>query len=329
MYHVIFENRDILILCGNVRIRDKYDYLKIWGYIDTNPAKWQQDNIIVKKRLRLKSFFNVFIEKFILLIYNFCEVILLKIFDFHMHVGYDFNGKSGNSREYLNTLKNVGITRCAGCAIDMACNAQPIENYGDIIKRLNAHAYDIEEQYPDFYTAGVHVHPDFVDLSCEIMREHKSRGGLLVGELVYYMMGYQYDHAGLYEIFSYADELGMVVSLHPSSKRYSDMEKLLTSFPNLKIVIAHLDGYGLFDSVIDLMKKYPNMYTDISAYGATREGMLTDAVSKIGSDRILFGTDFPGYQIQPFIDAVLKSGLSDTDIDNIMYNNASKLLKVK
>lgn len=246
-----------------------------------------------------------------------------------MHTAYDFNNKSGNSREFLAEAKNAGITRCAGCAIDMASNGQPIENYGDIIKRLNSHAYEIESKYPDFYTAGVHVHPDFVDLSCEIMREHKSRGGLLVGELVYYMMGYQYDHKGLYEIFSYADMLGMVVSLHPSSKRYADMEKLLTSFPNLKIVIAHLDGYGLFESVIDLMKKYPNMYTDISAYGAVRDGMLTDAVSKVGSERILFGTDFPGYKIQPFIDAVVKSGLSDDEIYNIMYNNAVNLLKVK
>ena len=253
----------------------------------------------------------------------------MKIFDFHMHVGYDFNGKSGNSHEYLNTAKKNGITRCAGCAIDMASNSHPIKNYGDIIKRLNAHAYGMQAEYPDFFTAGVHVHPDFVDLSCEIMRDHKTKGGLLVGELVYYMMGYQYGHKGLYEIFSYADELGMVVSLHPSAKRYADMEKLLTSFPNLKIVIAHLDGYGLFENVIDLMKRYPNMYTDISAYGAQRCGMIKEAVEKIGSDRILFGTDFPGYNIQPFIDAVLNSGISDTDIDNIMYNNALKLLKVK
>lgn len=246
-----------------------------------------------------------------------------------MHIGYDFNNKSGNSREFLRDAKSAGITRCAGCAIDMASNGKPIEQYGDIIKRLNSHAYEIEAEHPNFFTAGVHVHPDFVNLSCEIMREHKKRGGLLVGELVYYMMGYQYDHKGLYEIFSYADELQMVVSLHPSSKRYADMEKLLTSFPNLKIVIAHLDGYGLFDNVINLMKKYPNMYTDISAYGAQREGMLVDAVSKIGSERILFGTDFPGYNIKPFVDAVLKSGLNDNEIDNIMYNNAVKLLKVK
>ena len=211
----------------------------------------------------------------------------------------------------------------------MAANAQPIESYGDIITRLNAHAYGMQAEYPEFFTAGVHVHPDFVDLSCEIIKSHKDRGGLLVGELVYYMMGYQYGHRGLYDIFSYAQNLDMVVSLHPSAKRYADMEKLLTSFPDLKIVIAHLDGYGLFDNVINLMKKYPNMYTDISAYGAERKGMLKDAVNKIGSERILFGTDFPGYSIQPFVDAVLSSGLSDTDIDNIMYNNASNLLKVK
>ena len=71
------------------------------------------------------------------------------------------------------------------------------------------------------------------------------------------------------------------------------------------------------------------LYPTDTVWGIGCDATNADAVAKIGSERILFGTDFPGYNIQPFIDAVLNSGLSDNNIDDIMYNNAVNLLKVK
>ena len=77
------------------------------------------------------------------------------------------------------------------------------------------------------------------------------------------------------------------------------------------------------------MKKYENVSFDISAHGATRQGMLTDAVAQVGSSRILYGTDYPGYGPQSFIDAVLKAEITDADRENIFYKNAASLLDVQ
>ena len=100
----------------------------------------------------------------------------------------------------------------------------------------------------------------------------------------------------------------------------------MKEFPNMNIVIAHLDGYGLFDLSIELMRKYDNLSFDISAHGTDREGMIAEAVKLVGSERILFGTDYPGYSPYPFIDAVMKADITDADRENIFYKNAERVL---
>ena len=106
------------------------------------------------------------------------------------------------------------------------------------------------------------------------------------------------------------------------------MEGLFKALPELKIVVAHLDGYGLYDWSIEMMKNYDNVYFDISAHGTDRPGMLRDAVNKVGSERILYGSDYPGYSEAPFIDSVLNAGLTEAETDNIFYKNAEVLLNI-
>ena len=74
-------------------------------------------------------------------------------------------------------------------------------------------------------------------------------------------------------------------------------------------------------------QRYENVYFDISAHG-TREGMLADAVSKVGADRILFGTDYPGYSPTPFIESVLRADVSDAAREKILYGNAARLFGI-
>ena len=60
--------------------------------------------------------------------------------------------------------------------------------------------------------------------------------------------------------------------------------------------------------------------------------MLRDAVSRVGSERILFGTDFPGAdpetKMEKYVSYVLSEGLSTEDTENILYENARRLLRL-
>ena len=252
----------------------------------------------------------------------------MEIFDFHLHPLYDFHAKAMGNGEFVRKLRDTGVTFCAGSPINRGLSSARAEEYGEIVKELNREAYSFHSEYPDFYTPGIHVHPDFIEISCLEVEKYADLGVRLVGELVYYLMSWQdYSSRSLYEILRVAADRGMALSIHPSVHDVTEMERLVSSLPDMDIVIAHLDGYGLYEWSIDLMKKHKNVFFDISAHGATREGMLLDAVNRVGEERLLYGSDFPGYDTLPFINAVLRSGLTDDQCEAVFYKNARRILK--
>ena len=253
----------------------------------------------------------------------------MEIFDFHLHPLYDFHAAAMSHEDFVRRLREDGITFCAGSVIHKSDSHRPLEEHGEVMIRANAEAFEFHEAFPDFYTPGIHVHPNFVELSCREVDKYADRGVRLVGELVYYLMSWRdYSSRSLYEILRVAADRKMVLSIHPSVHDLPAMERLVESLPDMDVVIAHLGGYGIYDWSIDLMKKYKNVYFDISAHGTDYEGMLLDAVNSVGSERILYGSDFPGYESRPFIDAVLRSGLRDDDIEAVFAGNAKRLLRL-
>ena len=168
----------------------------------------------------------------------------MEIFDFHLHPFYDFHENDTDLHRFAEALKKDGITRCAGSAVNMACQNHPIEEYDKVISELNKKAWDFYELFPDFFLPGIHVHPDHVDFSVNEMQKHKARGGVLVGELVYYMMGWRYSHKNTLTLMEAARDLDMVVCVHPS-KDFEYVESIAENIKGIKLVVAHLDAYGL------------------------------------------------------------------------------------
>lgn len=255
----------------------------------------------------------------------------MRIFDFHLHPGYDFHndelGYEITPERFTAGLAAHGVCGCAGSVIHKADSKLTPEAYAEVIPRLNREALDFRAFYPS-YMPGIHVHPSHPELSIAQIEHYAANGVKLVGELVPYLMGWQnYSDPVLWDILRVAQQKNMLLSFHPN-KRPEDMEPLLAALPHAPIVIAHLDGYGLYEFEIEMMQKYEHVYTDISAHGAEREGMLEDAVRRVGADRILYGSDYPGYSPKPFIDRVLAAKLTDGEREAILYGNAARLLGI-
>ena len=255
----------------------------------------------------------------------------LPIFDFHLHPGYDFHENDTDRDRFVALLKKNGVVGAAGSFINLDLYKKPVEEFSWRIPECNQRVWEWHDAYPDFFVPGIHVHPDHLTLSGEEMEKHRARGGVLVGEIVYYMMGFQYDHPSMLSLLDMARSLDLVVNLHPS-KNMAKNRHITKNLPGLKIVLAHLDGYGLYEDFIREMKQNENVWVDLSAYGADRPGMLSDAVNRVGSERILFGTDFPGSKPETkerrYYDYVLSEKLSYEAVENILYRNAYRLLRL-
>jgi len=116
----------------------------------------------------------------------------------------------------------------------------------------------------------------------------------------------------------------------------SDVASYAERHPTIPIVLAHM-GKPFFDELVQVINSIPTLYTDMSGLidskfdQADKEGCVQEIrtfLELCGSDKLLFGTDFP---IQTHEDTVYMlekamRGFSEQDKEKVYYQNAERLL---
>jgi hypothetical protein len=81
------------------------------------------------------------------------------------------------------------------------------------------------------------------------------------------------------------------------------------------------------ESFNDIKKfNYENYYLDLSGTGIFSYGLISYGVNKAGSDRFLFGTDYPICNPGMYVHAVLFEKLRDKDYEAIFSGSARRIL---
>lgn len=105
----------------------------------------------------------------------------------------------------------------------------------------------------------------------------------------------------------------------------ADVRDLALRFPDVPIIMAHLNGCGV-RGVLDI-KDLPNVYIDTSG-SQPDVGFTEFAVAQLGAERILFGSDAPirDYAVQ--LTKVTGAKISEAARQQILGQNAARLLKL-
>ena len=223
----------------------------------------------------------------------------------------------------MEDSKRAGIAHICGSVI----MKKKYEGGFDYIKDCNDRALEIKERLGDFYTPGLHIHPDFVRESiAEIELRHKQGFGL-IGELVPYMHGWSdYSRKDLGEILEAAGQFGMAVSFHTVGGEQKEMDKMIENHPEVTFIAAHPGDKEQFLLHLERIRKYDNFYLDLSGTGIFRYGLIAHGVKAVGSERLIFGTDYPICNPRMYVQAVYQEPISELDTENILFNNARKIL---
>ena len=253
-----------------------------------------------------------------------------QVIDFHVHPFVEDKERfirycsfPGDPDEFMSDIVGAGITRFCGSVIDCSADASDFAPY----RQMNRHALALRERYKGAYIPGIHIHPAFPRESCEELEEMHRQGVRLIGELVPYIHGWDGTRLaapGTMEIFDLAQQLGMVVSFHPTNDE--DMERVVSAFPHLTFVAAHPGEKEAADAHIGRMKKYPNLHLDLSGTGLFRYTLVRYLIDQVGADRILFATDYPICNPAMYLHAVLYEKLTGEELDKVLYRNAERLL---
>ena len=250
-----------------------------------------------------------------------------RIIDFHMHPYFDMSeniaiayAPTESVLELGPDMERAGFDMFAGSVAKRI----PGDNWSDV-KLLNDHALKLRDMFPGKYIPGIHIHPGFVRESCEELERAHSLNVRLIGELVPYMMGWQgYTSPECIEIFTLAQELGMVVSAHPSNPE--DMDKLAELFPKMTIVYAHPGDFDACKRNAERLAKYDYVYLDLCGTGLFRYGMLRYLIDHSSKEKLLFGTDYPICNPLMQVAGVEYEKLTEDEKDAVFYLNAKRVL---
>ena len=106
-------------------------------------------------------------------------------------------------------------------------------------------------------------------------------------------------------------------------------ELLAEEYPDVTFIIPHLgsfaDDWKAQLAFLDHLERHPNIYTDTS--GVRRFDLLTQAVTRAGAQKILFGTDGPWLHPSVELAKIHALDLSDSDRRAVLAGNFLRLVR--
>lgn len=242
----------------------------------------------------------------------------MKKIDAHSHIG-DFGGwakVSINIEELIKQMDQYEVEKTILCGRDTFDN--------DIIS-------EAFEKYPERVLPLVYVHP-FEEDAVEDIYHYIEEKGFLGLKLHPLQHSYVADADELNPIMKAAEDCGVPVFIHCGHPPFSlpwSIALLAERFPKVKVVMIHMGhGHGVYiDASIKMAKRYPNIYLEMS--GMPMNSKIKEAYDDVGKDRIMFGIDAPFHHPTIEIQKVLTSGLDEKALEDVFYNNASKLMGLR
>jgi len=119
---------------------------------------------------------------------------------------------------------------------------------------------------------------------------------------------------------------------------FSAAQRIASAFPQTKLILAHLGQYlgtsaERLDRFIEIAEAHANVFLDVS--GVALLWKIEDAVRRVSSDRVLFGTDGPHQTPDTISFARLEIQkvnclrLSDREREDVFAGSLARLLKLE
>lgn len=204
---------------------------------------------------------------------------------------------------------------------------QSVANTPKQVQTINTFIAGECERHPEFYGFGT-LHPDMENPAEEVERiiELGLRGIKLHPDSQQFNM----DDPKAMKIYEMIEgRLPLLVHCGDYRYDYSHPKRLaavLDAFPKLTVVGAHFGGWSLFDLAVEYLESrfcYLDISSSMEFLGLRRTRELIDIY---GTDRIVYGSDFPMWNPGSELERVYQLGLSAEDLEKILWTNGMKIL---
>ncbi len=188
------------------------------------------------------------------------------------------------------------------------------------------------ENHPQFLTGLGTLHPESEDISADV--EEIISLGLHGVKLHPDIQGFKIDDYRCLKIYELCEKEKLPILMHTGDSRYDNSNPnrlipVLDIYTDLIIVGAHFGGWSIWEEASKQLKGIKNLYVDCSSsFYALEDEVIKEIIDRYGTDRVLFGTDYPMWSPQVEIDRFLSLGYSDEDKRKILSENAKKVYNI-
>ena len=200
------------------------------------------------------------------------------------------------------------------------------------VKSINEFIAEAVNTHPDIFTGFGTLHPDsediqgdfdyLIELGLKGVKVHPDFQQFAMNEERAFKIG---------EVVS-KGKVPMLVHCGDFRYNYSNPEQIkpfLERFPDITFIGAHFAGWSVWEEATRQLAGTPNLYVDLSSslYDLSPETAL-ELIHAYGSDRVLWGTDYPMWESDSEMDYFNKIDLTDEERSQILYDNAAKILNL-
>jgi len=255
------------------------------------------------------------------------------IYDTHIHVGWHAPGVFEGSRgeTLLRDMDRAGVLQAWCCHTSALWT--PSRGNRDTLALVRSH--------PERLRGLMVVYPQYPEVTSRALAEFDSNRRWWIG-LKLHPSAHRHPLSGTgYErALAFADERRLIVLVHTwgdghiqedyswqqeirGLNGHEELRRVLERYHDAIFIAGHsLNGH--WDHAAKLVRGFPNLFLEIST--VNDRGAIAWLCERAGSDRILFGSDYPFVSMRYTRGTVEIADITGADRENIFRRNVERLL---
>ncbi len=262
----------------------------------------------------------------------------MRIIDFHTHIYpdsvafkaaddvrafYDGLGDEtvdGRVQTLLEHADNAGITQMA---------VLPVATKPERTRHINEFILKQAAAQPRFYGFGtVHAAMDGLMDEVAFIQESALHGIKIHPDYQLFSI----DDKRMYPVYEQIQGQLPIV-FHMGDLRYdfsqpAKLRTVLKQFPKLDVVAAHFGGYQMREIARQELSDTNCYFDTSSSLMFMEQGVAEEYIRHYGTERFMFGSDFPMWNPQCELERFLQLSLTDDEKEQILWKTAAQLLRV-
>lgn len=196
------------------------------------------------------------------------------------------------------------------------------------VEHINSFIAECVQRYPERLIGFATMHPAYPQIEAELARAEKN--GLKGVKIHPDFQKFCIDDKEAYTLYA-CIEGRLPLLVHTGDYRYpysqpERMARVMDEFPQLDVIGAHFGGWSVWEDATRLLAGR-RIWVDCSSslYAMTPE-KAAELIAAYGSDRVLFGSDFPMWTPTEELERFNQIALTEEERERILWKNAANLL---